>query len=78
MRQRATFVYVHLKNGPVPAGRLDMVEDGRNSHAIFQYGARYLQREDRIAVDPAALPLPDPNAADQAFRTAQDFALFNG
>jgi serine/threonine-protein kinase HipA len=78
MRRRTTFVYVHLADGPVPAGRLDMVEDGRNSHAVFQYGARYLQRPDRVAVDPAALPLPDPSAADQSFRTAQDFALFNG
>jgi len=78
MRQRTTFVYVHLADGPVPAGRLDMVEDGRNSHAVFQYGERYLRRPDRVAVDPAALPLPDPNNADQSFRTAQDFALFNG
>jgi serine/threonine-protein kinase HipA len=78
MRQRQTFVYIHLSEGPVPAGRLDMIEDGRNSHAIFQYGRRYLQRHDRIAVDPAALPLPDPEVADQAFHTAQDFAVFNG
>ena|SRR5258706_11351874 len=78
MRERATFVYVHLAAGPVPAGQLDIIEDGRNSHAIFQYGHRYLQRPDRVAVDPAALPLPDPGAADQTFRTAQGFALFNG
>jgi serine/threonine-protein kinase HipA len=78
MRQRTTFVYVHLSDGPVPAGQLDMIEDGRNSHAIFQYGRRYLQRPNRVAVDPAALPLPDPEAADQSFRTTQDFALFNG
>jgi serine/threonine-protein kinase HipA len=78
MRQRSTFVYVHLADGPVPAGRLDMIEDGRKSHAVFQYGRRYLQRPDRVAVDPAALPLPEPDAADQSFRTAQDFDLFNG
>src|SRR5579862_1857606 len=78
MRNRTTFVYVHLADGPVPAGRLEMVEDGRNSHAIFQYGARYLRRADRVAVDPAALPLPDPDAAPQAFRSAEGFALFNG
>jgi len=78
MRQRTTFVYIHLADGPVPAGQLDMIEDGRNSHAIFQYGRRYLQRPDRVAVDPAGLPLPDLDAADQSFRTAQDFALFNG
>jgi serine/threonine-protein kinase HipA len=78
MRQRETFVYVYLAEGPVPAGRIEMIEDGRNSHAIFQYGRRYLERPDRVAVDPAALPLPDVQSADQVFRTAQDFALFSG
>jgi serine/threonine-protein kinase HipA len=71
-------VYVHLSEGPVPAGRLDMVEDGRNSHATFQYGARYLRRRDRVPVDPAALALPDPDDALQTFQSAEGFALFNG
>jgi serine/threonine-protein kinase HipA len=71
-------VYVHLAEGPVPAGRLDMIEDGRNSYATFQYGTRYLRRPARVPVDPAALPLPDPDAAPQEFRTTQDFDLFNG
>lgn len=75
---RTTFAYVHLAEGPVPAGRLDMIEDGRNSYATFQYGTRYLRRADRLPVDPAALPLPDPDAPSQTFRTAQDFNLFNG
>ncbi len=78
MRTRTTYVYVHLAEGPVPAGRLDMIEDGRNSHATFQYGARYLRRPDRVPVDPAALALPDPDAAAQTFRSAQGFDLFNG
>src|SRR6266508_929970 len=69
---------MHLAEGPVPAGRLDMTEDGRNSYATFQYGARYLRRPNRVPVDPAALALPDPDAAPQTFRTAADFDLFNG
>ena len=44
MRSRTTFVYVHLAADPVPAGRLEMVEDRRNSYATFQYGTRYLRR----------------------------------
>jgi serine/threonine-protein kinase HipA len=72
---RVTFVYVHLAGGPVPAGRLEVIEDGRNSYAIFDYGSRYLQRPDRVPVDPAALPLPDRNGQ---FRTAEGFDLFNG
>ena len=59
MRIRTTYVYIHLDEGPVPAGRLDITEDGRNSYAIFQYGARYLRRPNRVPLDPAALPLPD-------------------
>lgn len=78
MHLRATYVYMHLAEGPVPAGRLDMIEDGRNSHAIFQYGARYLRRPDRVPVDPAALALPDPGEASQPFRSAEGLALFNG
>ena len=75
---RTTYVYMHLTEGPVPAGRLDMTEDGRNSYATFQYGNRYLRRSNRVPVDPAALPLPDPNAPQQTFRTAERFELFNG
>ena len=78
MPTRTTYVYMHLTEGPVPAGRLDMTEDGRNSYATFQYGNRYLRRSNRVAVDPAALPLPDPNASLQTFRTAEGFELFNG
>ena len=78
MRIRTTYVYIHLDEGPVPAGRLDMTEDGRNSYATFRYGARYLRRPNRVPVDPAALPLPDPDAPAQTFRTAKDFDLFNG
>src|SRR5262245_53332401 len=70
VRSRTTYVYVHLAKGPVPAGRLEMIEDGRSSYATFQYGARYLQRPDRVAVDPSALPLPSPGDAAHIFRTA--------
>jgi serine/threonine-protein kinase HipA len=78
VRTRTTYVYVHLAEGPVPAGRLDMIEDGRNNYATFQYGARYLRRPDRVPVDPAALALPDPDDATQTFRSAESFDLFNG
>jgi serine/threonine-protein kinase HipA len=55
-----------------------MIEDGRNSYATFQYGARYLHRPDRVPVDPAALALPTSDAGPQTFRTAEGFDLFNG
>ena len=71
-------MYIHLDEFSVPAGRLDMTEDGRNSYATFQYGARYLRRPNRVPIDPAALPLPDPDAPAQTFRTAKDLDLFDG
>jgi serine/threonine-protein kinase HipA len=78
MAERQAFVFMHLAGGPVPAGRLTMLEDGRVSHAIFEYGARYLQRPDRVPVDPVTLPLPEPDAASVRYRTAEGFAVFNG
>lgn len=77
MRSRITFVYVYLGEEPVPAGRLEMIEDGRNSHAIFQYGERYVRRSDRIPIDPAMLAF-QKSGSEWVFRTPKDFPLFNG
>lgn len=52
-----------------------MVDDGRLSYAIFQYGARYVSRPDAIPVDPEALPI---ERRPQPVRTQEDFPLFNG
>src|SRR5688572_1059220 len=78
MRERQTFVYVHLAHGAVPAGRLRMIEDGRSSYAEFEYGARYLERADRLTIDPVALPLPPQGERSPVFRTPAQFANFNG
>jgi hypothetical protein len=45
--------------------------------ARFRYGRRYLQREDRLAIDPVQLPLTDPDVARE-YVTEEGFALFNG
>jgi serine/threonine-protein kinase HipA len=75
MAARATIVFIWLPAARafVPAGRLEMVEDGRVSYATFRYGARYLRRPDAVPVDPEALPL-DPSPV----RTQESFPLFNG
>lgn len=78
MPSLATFVFMHLPGGPVPAGRLTMTEEPRASFATFAYGRRYLERPDRVPVDPTQLPLPNPGAADLLFRTEEGFANFNG
>ena len=56
------YVYVFLEEGPVPAGILETSGTGREAAARFRYGRRYLQREDRLAVDPVQLPLTAPDA----------------
>ncbi|MDP1777678.1 MAG: HipA N-terminal domain-containing protein, partial [Brevundimonas sp.] len=78
MRNLTTIVFIHRHDGWVPAGRLAMVEDGRNSHAVFDYGTRYVRRPDRVSVDPTTLPLPVEGTRPAPFRTEPGFALFNG
>ncbi len=72
-----TYVFVHLSEGPVPAGLLTITDEPRNKFATFDYGRRYLDRPDRIAVDPVSLPLPETGSS-QTFRTEEGFAVFNG
>lgn len=77
MATRRTYVFVHLSGGPAPAGLLTVREDGRNTSASFAYGRRYLQRPDRVPVDPVTLPLHDAGL-ERVYRTEEDFAVFNG
>lgn len=77
MTETKIYVFVHLATEFVPAGLLDVSSDGRASFATFAYGNRYLTRPDRIAIDPVALPLPDPGT-NIRFRTEEGFSLFNG
>ena len=72
-----TYVFVHLAGGPVPAGLLTMTDEPRNQFATFAYGRRYLARQDRVPVDPVALPLHDPGT-ERTFRTEEGFAVFGG
>jgi len=72
-----TYVFVHLEEGPVPAGLLTMTDEPRNQFATFAYGRRYLERTDRIPVDPVALPLHEAGTS-RTFRTEEGFAVFGG
>ncbi|CAN5874764.1 type II toxin-antitoxin system HipA family toxin [soil metagenome] len=78
MPSASTIVFMHLPNGPVPAGRLTMTSEPRASFATFAYGRRYLERPDRAPVDPMQLPLPEPGGEDVLFRTEEGFSNFNG
>lgn len=72
-----TYVFAHLPDGPVPAGLLTLNDDSRNQFATFAYGRRYLERPDRVPVDPVSLQLPDPGVT-HTFRTEEDFTNFSG
>lgn len=72
-----TYVFMYLREGAVPAGLLTMTDEPRNKFATFAYGRRYLERPDRIAVDPLSLPLHD-SGQSQTFRTQEGFAVFGG
>jgi serine/threonine-protein kinase HipA len=71
------YVYIYLEDGPVPAGVLETIGSGREATARFRYGRRYLQRKDRLTIDPIQLPLPDADP-DRLYTAPEDFALFNG
>ena len=69
-----TYVYIHLEpDGWVPAGLLQFEETGRYSSSTFRYGTKYLERPNRLALDPIQLPL-----LDKTFNTPQGFSIFNG
>src|SRR6266849_1890214 len=71
------YVYIYLEDGPVPAGVLETIGSGREATARFRYGRRYLQRKDRLTIDPIQLPLPDADP-DRLYTAPEDFVLFNG
>ena len=71
------YVYIYLEEEPVPAGVLETIGSGREAAARFRYGRRYLQRKDRLAIDPIQLPLPDGDP-DRDYVTPEDFVIFNG
>jgi serine/threonine-protein kinase HipA len=71
-----TYVYITLGSDIIPAGRLDMVREGKEAFARFRYGRRYLLRRDALALDPVQLPLPQNPEHD--FVTPEGFDLFGG
>jgi serine/threonine-protein kinase HipA len=72
-----TYVYIYLEEGPVPAGLLETIGVGREATARFAYGRRYLQRKDRLALDPVQLPLHNDDT-EREYAAPESFVLFNG
>lgn len=55
MKECYVFIYLPGQTMAVPAGIFSY--DPAGPQGIFQYGHRYLEREDAVSVDPVALPL---------------------
>lgn len=57
----AVFLYLDGAHEAVPAGLLNLVEDGdKLLQSRFRYGRRYAERRQAIALDPLTLALPGP------------------
>jgi serine/threonine-protein kinase HipA len=64
--ERIVFIYLPGDTHAVPAGRLNMREQGTELVAsTFAYGRRYRLRRTALPVDPMDLPLPDGAADEQ-------------
>ena len=60
---RSLYVFAHLDGEFVPAGKLDLIEQGTQVVASsFAYGQRYLERVNAQEIDPLGLSLRDKNA----------------
>ena len=59
MAQREVFVFAHLPQGWVPAGRLLLTQEREVVASRFAYGTRYIERPDAFEIDPVSLGLTD-------------------
>ncbi len=77
MIEKIIYIYIELpnENKPIPCGLLEVISDGRRSFAKFNYGRRYLERKDAVAVDPKTLPLHS-YTTEIEYVTEEGFALF--
>lgn len=59
------FIYLPEQDNAVPAGLLDMVEDGNHVlRSTFLYGRRYVERKNCLALDPLTLQLVHHQSVD--------------
>jgi serine/threonine-protein kinase HipA len=53
------YVFISINRRWIPCGYLTIRQDNRNTLSTFQYGKKYLQRNDALSIDPVQLPLHD-------------------
>lgn len=78
MGQRELFVFSHLPNGFVPAGRLTLTEEKEIISSSFAYGTRYIDRPDGFELDPVSLSLSNPNIRGVELFPANQLTQFGG
>ncbi|CAG9243629.1 Serine/threonine-protein kinase HipA [Paraburkholderia unamae] len=79
--EKRLYVFASLAGGGcVPAGQLDLTEDGAELQAsTFAYGLRYIDRVDAIEVDPVSLSLANKEAIrGKRIFPANGLPLFGG
>ena len=60
---RSLYVFAHLDGECVPAGKLDLIEQGNQLAAsTFAYGQRYIERPNTLEIDPVGLSLRDKSS----------------
>ncbi|MBI9113343.1 type II toxin-antitoxin system HipA family toxin [Maridesulfovibrio ferrireducens] len=67
----STYVYIHINGEFVPVGILKITHNDQSHFSEFNYGRKYLTRNDAIPVDPIQLPL-----TAQKFQTQGIFGAF--
>jgi serine/threonine-protein kinase HipA len=60
---RSLYVFAYLDGECVPAGKLDLIEQGNQLAAsTFAYGQRYIERPNTLEIDPVGLSLRDKSS----------------
>lgn len=58
--RRSLYVFAHLDGEFIPAGKLDLIEQGNQLVAsTFAYGQRYIERPNAVEIDPVGLSIRD-------------------
>ncbi|MDO8958853.1 MAG: HipA domain-containing protein [Rhodocyclaceae bacterium] len=80
MSKKTLAVFIYLQDQCVPAGLLELTEDGTEVIASsFRYGLKYLDRPNAIAVDPVSLAITDREAIrGKELLPVEGLTLFGG
>jgi serine/threonine-protein kinase HipA len=77
---RSLYVFTHLDGEFVPAGKLNLIEQGNQLAAsTFAYGQRYIERPNSLEIDPVGLSLRDKsNVRGKLLVPPNGLAFFGG